>query len=197
MRKILIAILFLISANAYCQFDGIIPSTPITLSSLPAGIFTTSNLDTTKIFFNDQNNSVTGRNIFSDKQSFTDTLDVNKLIADSITVGFINGSAYNPFDSSQYVKRSAFSQSITATGGDMTFSSSLGGLLLNGSTVISLGSSGDMQFSIANGSNFKFLQMPTVAGGVTSATVGGYITVSIVPAGGDEPILIDLWYNLH
>lgn len=82
--------------------------------------------DSSNILFKNRNRTITSRFIFSDKQSFTDTLDVNKLIADSITVGFINGSAYNPFDSSQYVKRSAFSQSIAATGGAFTFSSIAG-----------------------------------------------------------------------
>lgn len=123
-------------------------------------------------------------------------------------------------DTSLFVKRSAFSQQITATGGDFEITATLGNmnifvssskilnigdiekgryiqlddggqtLITNSSIILQSGQS--IQFQVDSGGEYGFVNMPTVAGGVFG-TADGYITIKI----GDGSTLIDIPYKTH
>lgn len=138
----------------------------------------------------------------------------------TVQMQLFNAPTSSSFDSSLFVKRSAFSQSIEATGGDFTITATLGNmnvfvssskilnigdidkgryiqlddggqtLITNSSIILQSGQS--IQFQVDSGGEYGFVNMPTVAGGVFG-TADGYITIKI----GDGSTLIDIPYKTH
>jgi len=94
-------------------------------------------------------------------------------------------------DSSLFVKRSAFSQSIEATGGNFNFDVPEGAMNFTADGPINFMSGGDITF---NGADFQGpinLSQTVNDGGVTPATVGKYITISV------NGVLYDFWVTEH